>query len=185
MLVSPAILALPEFAGMRHDDKPIAGADESIRAKNENVGISDIEDISVNNDEMVIRIYEEHGAFIVGGHPFDLKEIRATDEAVSMLWYPPCPGKPEMPRNLPGNAWRVMQEQDFLSVRDWRNFPGYPSIRDGAYYIIQIKTASAYREFTLNNPLEYASEDNERFLTALAAIAAEFDMPACFAPQPQ
>jgi hypothetical protein len=156
VLVSRVVLALPEFTGMRDDDKPVDSYD--VRGKNENVGIPDVQDIRLASEEMIIRVYADHRGNRNGGHPYDLKELRVKGDMVSMLWYPTCMGDPELPRTSPDSAWRVLQEQEFFTIRDYRNFPlrtvvvdgqvlRQPPSTDGDYYVVQIKTADAYREF--------------------------------------
>ncbi len=193
ILVFQPAFSLPQFTGMRDDDKPIFGRDGGVQAKNANVDIPDIEDILLTNEEMIVRIYSDHRTFRTGGHPYDLKEIHVKNDVATMLWYPPCLGDPETPRTSSDEAWRVMQEQDFFTIRDYRNFPlptvvvdgqvqQQPPTADGDYYVVQIKTAIAYRRFIFSTTsnLVAGSQDVHRFLATLAAINANFDSPTCF-----
>jgi hypothetical protein len=196
MFLSQSGFALPEFTGMRDDDEPILGRHGGIHAKNINAGIPDIEDIELASEEMIVRIYADHRTQMVGGHPYDLKEVRVKNDAVSMLWYPNCRGEPEKPHASSDNTCRVLQEQDFFSIRDYRNFPPRTFIvdgqvqqsatADGNYYVVQIKTAGAYRQFAFSTDAIHVagSQDARGFLTSLGAISAEFGTPACYRDRP-
>ena len=187
LLVCQFSLALPDFTGFREDDSPVFdGYLSEAHTKNLNVGVADIQEMEPGPDEMLIRIYAGFGIqpTRIGGHPLDLKEIRVKDDVVTMLWYPACPGRPETTRTTPDNAWRILQEQNFFTIRDSRTFPDYPGMLDGITYLIQIKTVDTYREFTVSNPQDYESEDNERLLTTLRIIEDEFDTPGCYAIGP-
>ena len=176
---------LPRFTGMRQDDSPVfEGFLSSAHDKNINVEISDIGDVELDKDEMLIRIYAGFGTQPMrrGGHPLDLYELHLKGEEVSILWFPPCPGGPELTRGQPLTAWRTLQEQDFFTIRDSRTFPDYPGVLDGTTYLVQIKSQDAYREFTISDPDLYQSKDNSRLETTLAAIAAEFEDAACLRP---
>jgi hypothetical protein len=181
MLIAHLTFALPEFKGMLANDMPHYAGD-SIHGKNLHVGIPDIEDVVLGDEEMLIRIYGLGSLTVKGGYPADLKEIHVNGDAVTILWYPLCPGEPETTRSQPDEAWRVLQEMEFFTINDYRNISGYPGIRDGILFVVQIRTATASREFAFSNPQMYESPDNARFNTSLSAIEAEFDTPACYAP---
>jgi hypothetical protein len=180
-----SVAALPEFAGARADDKPIhALLTSEASDKNSNVAIADIGELVLDSDEMIIRIYAGFGEGIVmrGGHPLSLHELKVTTDALALTWYAPCPGLTTS-RGDPARAWQVIQDQDLFSIRGSDAYADYPRVLDGTSYLVQIKTAAAYREFYVSNPTEYTHGDNPRLLTILRAIGEEFDEPVCGSPQ--
>lgn len=176
-----AALALPDFSGPRDDDTPVfRGFLTSAQQKNSNVGIDDIDEAILGQDEMQIRIYAGFGlqGFQRGGHPLDLKLIQLKGDVPTPLWYPPCPGGPESGSRDPERAWRTVLAQELFTIQDSNAVSEYPRVRDGITYLIQIRSALAYREFVVSNPALYASDDNTRLLTLIEALAAAFDSPA-------
>ena len=178
-------LALPDFTGYRPDDQPVyEGFTASARAKNANVGIADIEQVIVGNEELLIRIYVGFGqqVYMRGGHPLDLTELHVRPDGLTLHWYPPCPGGPIIGQRDPARVWQVIQDQDLFAIRDSAAYEDYPMVLDGTGYLTQIKTASAYRDFYVSNPYEYQRGDNPRLLAILMALAEEFAGLGCTAP---
>src|SRR5690606_2434239 len=82
---------------------------------------------------------------------------------------------------LPIFAWKVMQEEQFFTIADYRNLPQYNrGIRDGYLYLVQIAGTESERSFTMGNPAIGGNDrlpEAQRFLKTLRYVEMLFPAP--------
>jgi hypothetical protein len=174
---------LPEFNGPRADDLALfPGFLDSVAEKNAYEGLPDIHSVVLDDNELLIRIYTGFGDIVLeDGRPsLQMYQVHFVDNQADMLWFPYCASGVETTRRSPYRTRTMIINADLFTIRDSRADPAAPQgMRDGTSHLIQIKSASAYREFMVSNPEMYESDDSVRLRNVLASLATEFDTPAC------
>lgn len=128
---------------------------ESIRAKNRNVGIEDLESRQIAEGEIEVRIYSGFGSqvFKIGGHPLDLLILSFTPEGVRSARYPRSPDGPMIVEHPDPAFWNTLYRNGLFDLPDSSAVDGYfTGMRDGVGYVVELKSADAYRHYRYGNP---------------------------------
>lgn len=149
---------------------------ESIRAKNRNVGIEDLESRVINDGEFEIRVYSGFGLqpFKLGGHPLDLVVITFSPTGVRTARYPASPDGPMIREHPDPSFWNALCRNGLFDLPDSNTLDVYNrGVLDGVSYVVELKSADAYRHYKYGNPAHSADVPQAQSMLAIIDLLQE------------
>lgn len=149
---------------------------ESIRAKNRNVGIDDLESRVIDDGEFEVRVYAGFGlqGFRIGGHPLDLVVITFSPEGVRTARYAASPDGPIVREHPDPAFWNALYRNGLFDLPDSNTIDGYNrGVLDGVSYVVELKSADAYRHYRYSNPAHSPNVPEAQSMLAIIDLLKE------------